>query len=372
MAPKRKRTAEDPAFTTTATRATRSSTRGKSSGNSEATLVDSGTQVDANASAQDPQPKKAKRMTTKATTKPAKNMASKATKSAGQIDAEGSIGSTVEQDALHASNVNASSNTSLGSSTKPAKVVKNTKSVPDSDSYSASQATALFDNYADSDAPSVIGPEGFERLCNDADIPLEGALPLVLAWQFGASEMAKISRGEWDTGTSQLKIASLSALSMLLHDLEDLLLLDKSPLKPATVSAQKKKPLPEPYNRVRYYQYASDKSKTFNELYIFCFMLAKPPQARNIDMETAAAFWSVLVLPRYPIMQDILDFVNEKGTYKGVNKDLWLMVLEFCRTIPPTLQDYEADGAWPTMLDEFVTWKKAKQSGDTLAASTKE
>jgi DCN1-like protein 4/5 len=51
-------------------------------------------------------------------------------------------------------------------------------------------------------------------------------------------------------------------------------------------------------------------------------------------------------------------------------------MLEFCRTVKPTLHDYEADGvclvlfhvcvplmsfqAWPTLLDDFVAWKKAK------------
>ncbi|KAJ7090338.1 hypothetical protein B0H15DRAFT_260359 [Mycena belliarum] len=47
-----------------------------------------------------------------------------------------------------------------------------------------------------------------------------------------------------------------------------------------------------------------------------------------------------------------------RGTYKATNKDLWSMMLEFCRTVKPTLQDYEADGAWPTLLDDFVAWRK--------------
>lgn len=57
-----------------------------------------------------------------------------------------------------------------------------------------------------------------------------------------------------------------------------------------------------------------------------------------------------------------------------------LQTLEFCRTVQPDLSNYEADGvrtpvisphgtphshdtslfqAWPTMLDDFVSWKKA-------------
>lgn len=112
-------------------------------------------------------------------------------------------------DALHASsNVNASS-TSVGSSTKTPKVVKPVKTVPDPEPYTASQAEVLFQKYADEDDPSVIGPEGLEKLCSDAEIPLDGALPLVLAWQFGASEMAKLSKSEWETGTSQLQCVVL-------------------------------------------------------------------------------------------------------------------------------------------------------------------
>jgi hypothetical protein len=74
--------------------------------------------------------------------------------------------------------------------------------------YSSHRAQELFKTYADSDDPNVIGPEGFEQLCNDADMPLEGARPIIFAWQFGAKEMAKISKEEWIHGTSTLKCVS--------------------------------------------------------------------------------------------------------------------------------------------------------------------
>lgn len=72
-------------------------------------------------------------------------------------------------------------------------------------------------------------------------------------------------------------------MSVALRDLEDLLLLNKPPLKiqaMAPVQA-KKKPVTsvsaDPYNRARYHKYASDPQKAFSELYAFCFALAKPP-----------------------------------------------------------------------------------------------
>lgn len=35
---------------------------------------------------------------------------------------------------------------------------------------------------------------------------------------------------------------------------------------------------------------------------------------------------------------------QETGTYKAANKDLWSMTLEFCETINPNLDNFEADG----------------------------
>lgn len=99
-------------------------------------------------------------------------------------------------------------------STAKAKSTRNTSSkslniVP----YTPTAAADLFATYADPEDPSVIGPEGFERLCNDVDAPLDGALPLILSWLFKATEMAKISKAEWDEGTATLQyVPALSAV----------------------------------------------------------------------------------------------------------------------------------------------------------------
>lgn len=74
--------------------------------------------------------------------------------------------------------------------------------------YTPSRATALFTAYADEEDSTTIGPEGFERLCNDADTPLEGAKPLILAWLLRAAEMAKISKTEWEAGMAELQCVS--------------------------------------------------------------------------------------------------------------------------------------------------------------------
>jgi DCN1-like protein 4/5 len=71
--------------------------------------------------------------------------------------------------------------------------------------YNAARAVALFQKYADPDDPNVIGPEGFTQLCEEARIPMDGALPLILAWQLQAMEMGKFTREEWIGAMSTLQ-----------------------------------------------------------------------------------------------------------------------------------------------------------------------
>jgi len=219
-----------------------------------------------------------------------------------------------------------------------------------------------FDDYADKENPGIIGGEGLEKLCEEADIPMDGNLPLLLAWQLNTKELGSITREEWKTGMNSLSITSLQSLSNMLSDLQDLLIARKPPGKRPSNTKPVKGPgasLVGDYDKSRCCdKYAKDVQASFLEFYQFCFTCAKTQSSRNIDMETATALWSVVLLPMYPIMHDILEFIAAKNTYKGVNKDLWTMMEEFCRTVKPSLEGYDSDGAWPTLLDDFVSWKK--------------
>ncbi|OJT12240.1 DCN1-like protein 5 [Trametes pubescens] len=256
MAPKRKRSAED-ATSGVAAKATRASSRLKTTAN-DAEAASSGlsvSSVDGVEVELAPTVKKVKRTTSKST-------------------------STKTSKAKHTNEPPASNNGAAGGSAKSGAA---RASAPEP--YSDAHAKQLFATYQDPDTPGEIGPEGFEKLCTDLDISLEGALPLVLAWQLNGSEMAKFTEEEWVKGTSELRASNPLTLSLAIRDLEDLLLLDKPPIQPppsASMSAKKKGtaasvPGPtEPYNRQRYYQYAASKDKAFSELYTFCFNLAKP------------------------------------------------------------------------------------------------
>ena len=41
---------------------------------------------------------------------------------------------------------------------------------------------------------------------------------------------------------------------------------------------------------------------------------------------------------------------------KVISRDVWLQLLEFAKTVDSTLSNYDAEGAWPCLLDEFVEY----------------
>jgi len=230
--------------------------------------------------------------------------------------------------------------------------------------YSEQRAGALFSQFVDEDSPDVIGAEGFERLCNQAQVPLDGALPLLLSWQLDSQEMGKISKEEWMKATAELRVSSLASLAIVLNDLNDLVVLGKR-----TARSHVKSQRGAAYNTMRYDSYLEDSQGAWSSFYNFCFTLAKPEGSRNIDMDTACALWSVVLAPQFPLIAEVTEFINTTGTYKGVNKDLWSMMLEFCRDTRPDLSNFEADGAWPTIIDDFVRWKNARADNQPAEAA---
>ncbi|KAG7086507.1 hypothetical protein E1B28_002460 [Marasmius oreades] len=355
MPPKRKRDADsNVANASSTTRVTRRSTR-SSKKSVDAPEVDAATssnattsktktkRVNASGNSAEEEDEEEAPPLKKARTSTRGKAAAKASKGKGKKNSHDDNPETVNED---------NENKNAPSKVNGAKTSAMTKAVTNAEPYTPERALSLFGKYADEADPDIIGPGGLELLCKDADISMEGVLPLLLSWQLNAKELGTFTQGEWVAGTANLKISSLQILRLALSDLEDLLVMDKPPLKPLKN---------ESYNRTSYWTYAKDKRHAFHQFYSFCFNLAKAEQSRNIDMEVVTALWSVILPPRFPIMTEIITFINGKGTYKAANKDLWIMMLEFCESVKPTLEGYDQSGdAWPTLLDEFVEWKRSQ------------
>ena len=70
---------------------------------------------------------------------------------------------------------------------------------------SVERITDFYIPYMDADNPQVMGAEGFERLCSDAGIPMDGSRPLLLAWQLGARELGTFTLEEWTNTLNELQ-----------------------------------------------------------------------------------------------------------------------------------------------------------------------
>lgn len=151
--------------------------------------------------------------------------------------------------------------------------------------YTLQRALELFNRYAKEDDKTIIETEELEQLCTDANIAFDGALPLILSWQMGSKEMGKITKDEWVKGTSTLRcvlcclsclmvlmicnrVSSLPLLSLVVTELEDLLIRGCAPVK---LTSKK-----NDYDRSAYNMYARDVKAGFHKLYMFCYVLAKP------------------------------------------------------------------------------------------------
>jgi len=97
-----------------------------------------------------------------------------------------------------------------------------TRTVKKTKPYTAADVQSLFKAYADGDDPNTISAENFERLCTDANVPMEGPMPLILLWHMDAQDLGTIKRDQWTKAMqdSQCVVHTLYLfpLSTLLQD----------------------------------------------------------------------------------------------------------------------------------------------------------
>ena len=77
---------------------------------------------------------------------------------------------------------------------------------------------------------------------------------------------------------------------------------------------------------------------------------------------------SLLLGQNWPLLPFFIQFLEE-SKYRVINKDQWFNVLEFSRSVTSDLSNYDEDGAWPVLLDEFVTWFRKNRAAVAAAAS---
>jgi DCN1-like protein 1/2 len=118
----------------------------------------------------------------------------------------------------------------------------------------------------------------------------------------------------------------------------------------------------------------STDTSLFRKVYKYTFVTGREGDQKSLSLENALIYWGMLFSP--PGMEwktpnhDWLDlwktFLGEKWT-RSVNKDMWNMTLEFAlkSMSDESLSFWSEDGAWPSVIDDFVAWCKQKGIGKT-------
>ncbi|XP_064419007.1 DCN1-like protein 4 isoform X1 [Latimeria chalumnae] len=189
--------------------------------------------------------------------------------------------------------------------------------------FSSKRCLEWFYEYAGND--DVIGPEGMEKFCEDIGVEPENIVMLVLAWKLDAQNMGYFTVQEWLKGMTSLQCDTTEKLRNSLDHLRSLL----------------------------------NESTNFKLIYRYAFDFAREKDQRSLDMNTAKCMLGLLLGKTWPLFPVFHQFL-EQSKYKVINKDQWCNVLEFSRTIDLDLSNYDEDGAWPVLLDEFVEWHKER------------
>eukprot|EP01071_Lankesteria_metandrocarpae_P007201 Lankesteria_metandrocarpae@DN4612_c1_g1_i1.p2 len=184
---------------------------------------------------------------------------------------------------------------------------------------------AFFQRYKGAVA-DTLGAENIVTFFHDVGIDPADVDALIFMYICGANEESALKKEEFKKGLDYLDAYSVEdikrAKPKLLHMLE------------------------EPTQLKNVYNYA--------------FTINLDSGQRLLDVEIAVELWKLLLRPHFSLLPDWLDFVTEKK-FASISKDVWLTLLDFARVVKPDLSDYDAQGAWPVMIDDFVEWRQKKK-----------
>ncbi|XP_068325464.1 uncharacterized protein [Pyrus communis] len=185
------------------------------------------------------------------------------------------------------------------------------------------QLEELYNTYKDPDADMIL-VDGISLLCNDLQVDPQDIVMLVVSWHMKAATMCEFSKEEFVEGLEPLGIDSLDKFR------------EKIPFMRSELKDEQK----------------------FREIYNFAFDWAKEKGQKSLALDTAIGMWQLVFAEKqWPYVEHWCQFLPARHN-KAISRDTWSQLLEFATAVDPSLSNYDAEGAWPYLIDEFVEYLK--------------
>lgn len=188
----------------------------------------------------------------------------------------------------------------------------------------AKRLDAFFRKYKAPDEEGIVS-QGIQELCEDLGISALDPVILVVAYHCKAEQMGVFTREEFIGGMQRLGCDEVTKLRARLPELQAVL---------------------------------QDRTKC-KDVYAFTFQFALDQGQRCLPAEMCIEFWKLLLAGHFALLEQWIAFVEQR-VKNAISKDTWMMLYDLATQVKPDLSDYDVNGAWPVLLDEFVESVRGK------------